>query len=89
MILIAPVDRPKRWSKGHFKDRRYEAVLILRRSRGSCAIRSAIMTSRSCFLERGLEVDYSTLDRWGLMALRRDCRSGSHAPDVLTKAWLV
>ena len=66
MILNALVEKLKRRSKDDFKGRHFEATLILQAV--SWYLRSPLSYRdiEELFLERGLEVDHSTLNRWVL-----------------------
>src|SRR3954453_20476482 len=66
MILNALVEKLKRRSKDDFKGRNFEASLILQAV--SCYLRFPLSYRdiEELFLERGLEADHSTLNRWVL-----------------------
>src|SRR5215203_5069323 len=64
MILNALVERLKRRSKGDFKGRHYEASLILQAVSWSLRYPLSYRDIEEMLLERGLEVDHSTLNRW-------------------------
>jgi transposase, IS6 family len=66
MILSAIAEKLKRRSKGDFQGRHFEALLILQAV--SCYLRYPLSYRdiESFFLERGLEADHSTLNRWVL-----------------------
>jgi hypothetical protein len=66
MILNALVERLKRRSKGDFKGRHYEASLILQAVSWYLRYPLSYRDIEELFLERGLEVDHSTLNRWVL-----------------------
>ena len=66
MILNALVERLKRRSKGDFKGRHYEATLILQAVSWYLRYPLSYRDIEELFLERGLEVDHSTLNRWVL-----------------------
>jgi len=63
MILHALVERLKRRSKGDFKGRHYEASLILQAVSWYLHYPLSYRDIEELFLERGLEVDHSTLNR--------------------------
>src|SRR5215208_4880317 len=64
MILSALVERLKRRSKDDFKGRPYEATLILQAVSWYLRYPLSYRDIEELFLERGLEVDHSTLNRW-------------------------
>ena len=66
MILNALVERLSRRSKGDFKGRHYEATLILQAVSWYLRYPLSYRDIEELFLERGLEVDHSTLHRWVL-----------------------
>jgi transposase, IS6 family len=66
MILNAVVEQLKRRSKGDFKGRHYEATLILQAISWYLRYPLSSRDIEELFLERGLEVDHSTLNRWVL-----------------------
>src|SRR4028118_2079329 len=66
MILNALVERLKRRSKGDFKGRHYEASLILQAVSWYLRYPLSYRDIKEMLLERGLEVDHSTLNRWVL-----------------------
>src|SRR5688500_20263727 len=66
MILNALVERLKRRSKGDFKGRHYEASLILQAVSWYLRYPLSYRDIEELFLERGFEVDHSTLNRWVL-----------------------
>ena len=66
MLLHALVERLKRRSKGDFKGRHYEASLILQAVSWYLRYPLSYRDIEELFLERGLEVDHSTLNRWVL-----------------------
>ena len=66
MILHALVERLKRRSKDDFKGRHYEASLILQAVSWYLRYRLSYRDIEEMLLERGLEVDHSTLNRWVL-----------------------
>jgi transposase, IS6 family len=66
MILSALVERLKRRSKGDFKGRHFEASLILQAVAWYLRYPLSYRDIEELFLERGLEVDHSTLNRWVL-----------------------
>jgi IS6 family transposase len=66
MILNALVERLQRRSKHDFKGRHYEAMLILQAVSWYLRYPLSYRDIEELFLERGLEVDHSTLNRWVL-----------------------
>jgi len=66
MILSALVEKLKRRSKDDFKGRHYEATLILQAVSWYLRYPLSYRDIEELFLERGLEVDHSTLNRWVL-----------------------
>src|SRR3712207_5184769 len=66
MILNALVERLKRRSKDDFKGRHFEATLILQAVSWYLRYPLSYRDIEELFLERGLEVDHSTLNRWVL-----------------------
>ena len=66
MILNALVEKLKRRSKNDFKGRHYEATLILQAVSWYLRYPLSYRDIEELFLERGLEVDHSTLNRWVL-----------------------
>src|SRR3712207_240150 len=66
MILNALVERLKRRSKDDFKGRHFEATLILQAVSWYLRYPLSYRDIEKLFLERGLEVDHSTLNRWVL-----------------------
>src|SRR4051795_2084802 len=66
MILNALVERLKRRAKGDFKGRHYEAALILQAVSWYLRYPLSYRDIEELFLERGLEVDHATLNRWVL-----------------------
>src|SRR5919206_2549 len=66
MILNALVERLKRRSKHDFKGRHFEASLILQAVSWYLRYPLSYRDIEEMFLERGLEVDHSTLNRWVL-----------------------
>jgi IS6 family transposase len=66
MILNALVERLKRRSKGDFKSRHLEASLILQAVSWYLRYPLSYRDIEEMLLERGLEVDHSTLNRWVL-----------------------
>src|SRR3954463_16068441 len=65
MILNALVEKLKRRSKDDFKGRHFEATLLLQAVSWYLRYPLSYRDSEELFLERGLEVDHSTLNRWG------------------------
>jgi hypothetical protein len=72
VILNALVERLKRRSKDDFKGRHFEALLILQAVSWYLRYPLSYRDTEELFLERGLAVDHSTLDRWVLAYARRD-----------------
>jgi IS6 family transposase len=66
MILIAITAKLKRRSKDDFKGRHFEATLILQAVSWYLRYPLSYRDIEELFLERGLEVDHSTLNRWVL-----------------------
>jgi transposase, IS6 family len=66
MILNALVERLKRRAKSDFKGRHFEATLILQAVSWYLRYPLSYRDIEELFLERGLEVDHSTLNRWVL-----------------------
>ena len=66
MILHALVEKLKRRSKDDFKGRHYEATLILQAVSWYLRYPLSYRDIEELFLERGLEVDHATLNRWVL-----------------------
>src|SRR4028118_2141795 len=66
MILNALVERLKRQSKGDFKGRHFEASLILQAVSWYLRYPLSYRGIEEMLLERGFEVDHSTLNRWVL-----------------------
>src|SRR5215213_9713815 len=66
MILNAIAAKLKRRSKGDFKGRHYEASLILQAVSWYLRYPLSYRDIEELFIERGLEVDHSTLNRWVL-----------------------
>src|SRR5215212_2488211 len=66
MILNALVEKLKRRAKDDFKDRHFEATLILRAVSWYLRYPLSYRDIEELFLERGLAVDHSTLNRWVL-----------------------
>ena len=66
MILNALVEKLKRRSKDDFKGRHYEATLILQAVSWYLRYPLSYRDIEELFLERGLAVDHSTLNRWVL-----------------------
>src|SRR4051794_3222779 len=65
-ILNALVEKVKRRSKDDFKGRHFEATLILQAVSWYLRYPLSYRDIEELFLERGLEVDHSTLNRWVL-----------------------
>src|SRR3954451_14432273 len=66
MILNALVEKLKRRSKDDFKGRHFEATLILQAVSWYLRYPLSYRDIEELFLERGLAVDHSTLNRWVL-----------------------
>jgi hypothetical protein len=66
MILSAIAEKLKRRSKDDFKGRHFQASLILQAVCWYLRYSLSYRDIEELFLERGLEVDHSTLNRWVL-----------------------
>src|SRR3954463_3567312 len=66
MILSAIAEKLKRRSKDDFKGRHFEATLILQAVSWYLRYPLSYRDIEEMLLERGLEVDHSTLNRWVL-----------------------
>ena len=66
MILSAIAAKLKQRAKADFKDRHYEAALIVQAVSWYLRYPLSYRDIEELFLERGLEVDHSTLSRWVL-----------------------
>src|SRR3954466_9071295 len=66
MILNALVEKLKRRSKDDFKGHHFEAMLILQAVSWYLRYPLSYSDIEELFLERGLAVDHSTLNRWVL-----------------------
>jgi len=66
MILNALALKLKRQARGDFKGRHYEAALIVQAVSWYLRYPLSYRDIEELFLERGLEVDHSTLNRWVL-----------------------
>ena len=66
MILSAIAAKLKRRSKADFKGRHFEAALIVQAVSWYLRYPLSYRDIEELFLERGLEVDHSTLNRWVL-----------------------
>src|SRR3954464_15031518 len=66
MILNGLVEKLKRRSKDDFKGRHFEATLILQAVSWYLRYPLSYRDIEELFLERGLEVDHATLNRWVL-----------------------
>ena len=70
MVLNALVEKLKRWAKDDFKGRPFEATLIPQAvswyPRYPLRYPLSYRDIEELVLERGLEVDHSTLNRWVL-----------------------
>ena len=77
MLLNALVEKLKRRSKDDFKGRHFEAALILQAVSWYLRYPLSYRDIEELFLERGLDVDHSTLNRWVLAHKRPMPRIGS------------
>ena len=66
MILSAIAEKLKRRSKDDFKGRHFQAPLIVQAVSWYLRYPLSYRDIEELFLERGLEVDHSTLNRWAL-----------------------
>src|ERR671926_1752615 len=66
MILSAIAEKLKRRSKEDFRGRHFEAALIVQAVSWYLRYPLSYRDIEELFLERGLEVDHSTLNRWVL-----------------------
>ena len=66
MILSAIAAKLKTRAKADFKGRHYEAALIVQAVAWYLRYPLSYRDIEELFLERGVEVDHSTLNRWGL-----------------------
>ena len=66
MILNAIAAKLKRRARDDFKGRHYEAALIVQAVSWYLRYALSYRDIEELFLERGLEVDHSTLHRWVL-----------------------
>ncbi|TXM96520.1 IS6 family transposase [Methylobacterium sp. WL64] len=66
MILSAIAAKLEQRAKGDFKGRHYEAALIVQAVSWYLRYPLSYRDIKELFLERGLEVDHSTLNRWVL-----------------------
>src|SRR3954470_14457284 len=66
VILNGLVEKLKRRAKDDFKGRHFEAMLILQAVSWYLRYPLSYRDIEELFLERGLEVDHSTLNRWVL-----------------------
>src|SRR3712207_8175325 len=96
MILNALVEKLKRRSKDDFKGRHFEATLILQAVSWYLRYPLSYRDIEELFLERGLEVDHSTLNRWVLAyaplierQLRCFRRSEEHTSELQSRQYLV
>ncbi len=71
IILDALVERLKRRSKDDFKGRHYEASLILQAVSWYLRYPLSYRDIEELFLERGLEVDHSILNRFHIIEIPR------------------
>src|SRR5215218_1182518 len=67
MLLNALVEKLKRRAKDDFKGRHFEAALILQAVSWYLRYPLSYRDIEELFLERGLEVDHATLNRWVLV----------------------
>ena len=79
MILNALVEKLKRRSKDDFKGRHYEATLILQAVSWYLRYPLSYRDIEELFLERGLKVGHSTLNRWVL----------AYAPAACARRWII
>src|SRR4029079_4157308 len=70
VILNALVEKLKRRSKDDFKGRHFEATLIRQAVSWYLRYPLSYRDIEELFLERGLELDHSTLNRWVLASTR-------------------
>ena len=82
MILNALVEKLKHRSKDDFKGRHFEASLILQAVSWYLRYPLSYRDIEELFLERGLEVDHSTLNRWGVLRHRADLDQGGGGHDL-------
>src|ERR687886_381400 len=66
MILSAIAAKLKQRAKADFRGRRYEATLIVQAVSWYLRYPLSYRDIEELFLERGLEVDHSTINRWVL-----------------------
>ena len=81
MILNALVEKLKRRSKDDFKGRHFEATLILQAVSWYLRYPLSYRDIEELFLERGLEVDHSTLNR-GFWPTRPDRAPAADLPQA-------
>ena len=89
MILSAIAEKLKRRAKGDFKGRHFEASLILQAVSWYLRYPLSYRDIEELFLERGLEVDHSTLNRWVLAYAPLIERRGQGAALLETREWGV
>src|SRR3712207_7940629 len=96
MILNALAEKLKRRSKTDLKGRHYEASLILQAVSWYLRYPLSYRDIEELFLERGLEVDHATLNRWVLAyapliekRLRAFRRSEEHTSELQSRQYLV
>lgn len=87
MVLSAIVDKLKRQSKDDFKGRQFEAWLIIQAVSWYLRYPLSYRNLEEMFLERGFEVDHSTINRWvltyaPLMEKRLRCFRKPHCGSV-------
>ena len=82
MILSAIAEKLKRRSKDDFKGRHFEAALILQAVSWYLRYPLSYRDIEELFLERGLEVDHSTLNRWVLAYAPLDRASSTDVPQA-------
>ena len=82
MILSAIAAKLKRRAKSDFKGRHFEAALIVQAVSWYLRYALSYRDIEELFLERGLEVDHSTLNRWvlGLRAVDREATAQFRKP---------
>ena len=76
MILSSIVEKLNRQSKEDFKGRHFEAWLIIQAVTWYLRYPLSYRDLESMFLERGFEVDHSTINRWVLAyaaLIEKDC----------------
>src|SRR3954453_16553557 len=84
MILNALAAKLKRRAKADFKGRHFEAALIVQAVSWYLRYPLSYRDIEELFLERGVEVDHSTLNRWVLALANSDTRRLLRAWDAIT-----